>query len=237
MRIWIRSPIAAILASLLMVSAHGQDQPDWQSRIDAAVSAAEQADASAWRQRSDKAIESAAQAPAPAIPNWNNLPDAASPVTDILPAVERFQGYMAQQSQLPLAPGGLSVFVSLSMPRGSLDLLVAEAERTGATLVLRGMADRSISKTVQTIKKLIGSRQVSWTIDPEAFTRFQIESVPVFVLTRQGAQTERCGDDACFAQDDFVRLVGDVSITFALDTVERLVPAFRDEVERARAGQ
>ena len=166
MRIWIRSPIAAILASLLMVSAHGQDQPDWQSRIDAAVSAAEQADASAWRQRSDKAIESAAQAPAPAIPNWNNLPDAASPVTDILPAVERFQGYMAQQSQLPLAPGGLSVFVSLSMPRGSLDLLVAEAERTGATLVLRGMVDRSISKTVQTIKKLIGSRQISSTIDP-----------------------------------------------------------------------
>lgn len=237
MRIWIRTPIAVVLTSLLLASAHGQEQTDWQSRIDAAVSAAEQADASAWRQRSDKAIESAAQAPAPAIPNWNNLPDAASPVTDILPAVERFQGYMAQQSQLPLAPGGLSVFVSLSMPRGSLDLLVAEAERTGATLVLRGMVDRSISKTVQTIKKLIGSRQVSWTIDPEAFTRFQIESVPVFVLTRQGAQTERCGDDACFAQDDFVRLVGDVSITFALDTVERLVPAFRDEVERARAGQ
>lgn len=230
-------PFAGLLTFLLSMPVHGQDQPDWQARIDAAVSAADQADAAAWRQRGEKAIESAAHTPAPGIANWNNLPAAASPVTDILPTVERFQSYLAQQSQGTPASGGLSVFVSLSMPRASLELLVAEAAQTGATLVLRGMADRSISKTMRAIQKLIGTRQVAWTIDPEAFTRFQVESVPVFVLTRQGASTEGCGDEACFSQDDYVRLAGDVSITYVLDAIDRLAPQFSDDVAKARVGQ
>lgn len=237
MSIWIRVPITALAALLLAAAAQGQDQVDWQAQIDAAVRAAEQADAAAWRQRGDKAIQSAEQAPAPHIANWDKLPVSASSVPDILPVVERFQGYLEQQTQGVPAPGGLSVFVSLSMPRGSLELLVAEAERTGATLVLRGMVDRSISKTMLAVQKLIGSRQVAWAIDPDAFARFQVETVPVFVLTRQGARFEGCGDEACFPQDDYARLAGDVSITYALDAIERLMPHFRDDVAKARAGQ
>jgi conjugal transfer pilus assembly protein TrbC len=222
---------------LLAATAHGQDQVDWQARIDAAVRAAEQADAAIWRQRGEKAVQSAERAPAPGIVNWDNLPAAAAPAADILPIVERFQGYLEQQAQGLPTPGGLSVFVSLSMPRGSLDLLVAEAERTGATLVLRGMLDRSISKTMLAVQKLIGPRQVAWAIDPEAFERFKVETVPVFVLTRQGARFEGCGDKACFSQDDYVRLSGDVSITYALDAIERLMPQFRVEVAKARVGR
>ncbi len=237
MSIWIRFPIMALATGLLASASHGQDQVDWQARIDAAVRAAEQADAAAWRQRGEKAIQTAEQAPAPGIANWDNLPAAASSVPDILPVVERFQGYLEQQAQGVPAPGGLSVFVSLSMPRGSLELLVAEAERTGATLVLRGMVDRSISKTMLAVQKLIGSRQVGWAIDPDAFTRFRVETVPVFVLTRQGAHIEGCGDEACFTQDDYVRLSGDVSITYALDAIERLMPPFRDDVAKARVGR
>jgi len=237
MGIWIRFPIMALVASLLVTAVHGQEQTDWQARIDAAVRAAEQADAAAWRQRGEKAIQSAEQAPAPGVANWDNLPVSASSAPDILPSVERFQGYLEQQGQGQPAPGGLSVFVSLSMPRGNLELLVAEAERTGATLVLRGMAERSISRTMLAVQKLIGSRQVAWAIDPEAFSRFQVESVPVFVLTRQGARFEGCGDEACFSQDDYVRLSGDVSIAYALDAIERLAPQFLDDVAKARAGR
>jgi conjugal transfer pilus assembly protein TrbC len=237
MKILTSLTITALVATVLATAAQGQDQVDWQSRIDAAVRAAEQADAAAWRQRGEKAIQSAEQAPAPGIANWDNLPVSASSAPDILPSVERFQGYLEQQAQGVPAPGGLSVFVSLSMPRGSLELLVAEAERTGATLVLRGMVDRSISKTMLAVQKLIGSRQVGWAIDPDAFARFRVESVPVFVLTRQGARFEGCGGEACFPQDDYVRLAGDVSIAYALDAIERLVPQFRDDVAKARAGQ
>ncbi len=242
MSIWIRIPFTALAALLLAATAHGQDQVDWQARIDTAVRAAEQADAAAWRQRGEMAIQSAEQAPAPGIAHWDNLPTSVSPASDILPIIERFQGYLTQQAQGQPAPGGLSVFVSLSMPRGSLEFLVAEAERTGATLVLRGMVDRSISKTMLAVQKLIGPRRVAWAIDPDAFARFRVESVPVFVLTRQGARVkgsgdEGCGDEACFSQDDYVRLSGDVSITYALDAIERLMRQFRDDVAKARAGQ
>lgn len=237
MSAWIRHPIMALAASLLVTAAHAQDPMDWQSRIDAAVRTAEQADAAAWRQRGEKAIQSAEQAPAPGVANWDNLPVSATSAPDILPTVERFQGYLEQQAQGVPAPGGMSVFASLSMPRGSLELLVAEAERTGATLVLRGMVDRSISKTMLAVQKLIGTRRVAWAIDPEAFSRFRVESVPVFVLTRQGARIEGCGDEACFTQDDYVRLSGDVSIAYALDAIERLMPQFHDEVAKARAGR
>lgn len=237
MSIWIRFPIMALATGLLASASHGQDQVDWQARIDAAVRAAEQADAAAWRQRGEKAIQSAEQAPAPGIANWDNLPVSASSAPDILPSVERFQGYLTQQAQGQPAPGGLSVFVSLSMPRGNLELLVAEAERTGATLVLRGMVDRSISKTMLAVQTLIGPRQVAWAIDPDAFARFRVETVPVFILTRQGARFEGCGDEACFSRDDYVRLAGDVSIAYALDAIERLAPQFRDDVAKARAGQ
>ncbi|MBK6742661.1 MAG: type-F conjugative transfer system pilin assembly protein TrbC [Hydrogenophilales bacterium] len=210
---------------------------DWQARVDAAVRAAEQADAAAWRARADWAIQSAEQTPAPGVYDWNKLPAPAAPPQDILPIVERFQGYMEQQAQGLPAPGGLSVFVSLSMPRASLELLIAEAERTRTTLVLRGMVERSISKTMLTVQSLIRGRQVAWTIDPEAFARFQVETVPVFVLTRQGARSSGCGDATCFAQDDTVRLAGDVSIGYALDAIDRLAPQFRDDVASVRAGQ
>lgn len=237
MSIWIRFPIMALAAGLLVDAAHAQDPMDWQARIDAAVRAAEQADAATWRQRGEKAIQSAEQAPAPGIANWDTLPVSASSAPDILPTVERFQGYLEQQCQGMPAPGGLTVFVSLSMPRGSLELLVAEAERTGATLLLRGMIDRSISKTMLAVQKLIGSRRVAWAIDPDAFARFQVEAVPVFVLTRQGARFEGCGDEACFSQEDYVRLSGDVSIAYTLDAIERLMPQFHDGVAKAREGR
>jgi conjugal transfer pilus assembly protein TrbC len=237
MKIWTSLSITVLVATVFATAAQGQDPVDWQARIDAAVRAAEQADAAEWHQRGENAILSAEQAPAPGIANWDNLPVAASSAPDILPTVERFQGYLEQQTQGVPAPGGLSVFVSLSMPRGSLELLVAEAERSGATLVLRGMVDRSISKTMLKVQRLIGPRQVAWAIDPDAFARFRVEAVPVFVLTRQGARIEGCGGEACFPQDDYVRLAGDVSITFALDAIERLAPQFRDDVAKARAGQ
>lgn len=233
MRTWHSLPILLLLAGL----AQGQEPIDWQARVVAALQAADQANAAAWRVRSSRAIQAAEQTPAAGAYHWNALPTPAAPAPDILPIIDRFQGYLEQQAQGTPASGGLSVFVSLSMPRASLAVLVAEAERTGATLVLRGMVDRSISKTMLAVQTLIGAHQVAWTIDPEAFGRFKVETVPVFVLTRHGARTSGCGVETCFAQDDFVRLAGDVSIGYALDAIDRLAPEFGDDVARVRAGQ
>jgi conjugal transfer pilus assembly protein TrbC len=123
------------------------------------------------------------------------------------------------------------------MPEGSLAHLVDEAARTGATLVLRGMVEQSLTKTILAVRRLTGDRQVAWTIDPEAFSRFRVETVPVFVLTRAGARPASCGDEVGFNDDDTLRLAGDVSIAYALDTMERLAPGFEDEIKRARRGR
>lgn len=233
---WTGFPISLLAVALLGGTAQGADAPDWPARIDAAVQAAGNADAEAWRRRMDRATPPVGPDPAAGTVHWGNLPAPAAPPQDILPMVERFQGFLAggQEEGGRPVPGGLSVFVSLAMPRASLERLVEEAARTGATLVLRGMIGRSLTRTALAVQTLAGSRHVAWTIDPEAFTRFQVDAVPVFVLTRRGARTAGCGADACFAEEEYARLAGDVGIGYALDTMERLAPSFRGEVAAAR---
>ncbi len=228
----------SILALLALVTSvlRADEGTDWQARIEAAARSAEAADAQDWRQRDERALGAAELAQA-SPRNWQALPTPAVAPQDILSMVERFRGYLAdQQAGGTPAPGGLSVFVSLGMPEGSLAHLVDEAARTGATLVLRGMVEQSLTKTMLAVRRLTGDRPIAWTIDPEAFARFQVESVPVFVLTRAGARQAGCGDEVGFGQDDTIRLAGDVSIAYALDTMERLAPGFEDEIRRARQG-
>lgn len=221
------------LMLLLAAPARAETDPaaavDWQGRIDAAVRAAEDGEA-AWRQRIGTAVGAGARGV-----DVDKLPKPAhAQVKDVGQIAERFQGYLDQQVRGDVAPGGLSVFVSLSMPRASLLRLISDAEATGTTLVLRGMVERSISKTAIAIQKLIGKRQVAWTIDPDAFRRFDVQAVPVFVLTRAGAQSLGCSDDQCLPADGYARLAGDVSIEYALDTIDRLQPDFHAEVGKVR---
>jgi conjugal transfer pilus assembly protein TrbC len=70
------------------------------------------------------------------------------------------------------ATNALRIFITLDMPRGSLQRLVDQAQRSGATLVLRGLKSQSMRQTLAAVGELIETRNVSWVIDPDAFTRF-----------------------------------------------------------------
>jgi type-F conjugative transfer system pilin assembly protein TrbC len=85
----------------------------------------------------------------------------------------------------------LRIFITLDMPRASLQLLTDQAARAGAVLVLRGLKSQSMRQTVAVVQELIGKRRVAWVIDPEAFTRFAVRQAPTFVLTLNDA-----GNDA-----------------------------------------
>ncbi len=127
---------------------------------------------------------------------------------------------------------GLVVFVSLGMPRPSLERLVVDAERVKATLVLRGVQNRSVTKTAQTIAELIGKRTVSWQIDPALFTRFQIGAVPSFVLIDPSKPIlVSCNEGQC-QQAAYAKVAGDVSIGHALGAIEQ---QDRDLAATARA--
>lgn len=125
---------------------------------------------------------------------------------------------------------GLMVFVTLQMPRGSLQRLVEQAERSRATLVLRGLKGSSMKDTLAEVAELIGKRKVAWMIDPESFKRYGVTLAPTFVLvSTQTAAAVGCTTGQCAAEPVFSKVVGDVSTSYALQTIERSDSAFKSQ--------
>ena len=167
-------------------------------------------------------------APVP-IPNVEALPQPLSRTPIDLEALAR--GYASQADAITQAQGlatgpGLLVFVSLSMPRPTLQRLVGQAARAKASIVLRGFANGSLRDTVAQVQGLIGARQVAVQIDPLAFDRFAVTRVPTFVLVRDGTRPVACASGSCAPADSFLRTSGDVSLDYALQHMRRSAPGF-----------
>jgi conjugal transfer pilus assembly protein TrbC len=125
---------------------------------------------------------------------------------------------------------GLLVFVTLQMPRVSLQRLVEQAERARATLVLRGLMNRSMKATLAEVAELIGKRKVAWIIDPESFRRYGVALAPTFVLVApQGGFAAGCGSGQCVADPAYSSVAGDVSTAYALQLIEQGDPAFKPQ--------
>jgi conjugal transfer pilus assembly protein TrbC len=133
----------------------------------------------------------------------------------------------------------LRIFITLDMPRGSLQRLVDQAARTGATLVMRGLKAQSMRQTLAAVGELIETRRVSWVIDPDAFTRFQVSAAPTFVLTLADEavpgtpgfgpvpELPRCAGAGCASptpEAAFLSVSGDVSLDYALGAMLRASP-------------
>ena len=171
--------------------------------------------------------------PFPALKRLNAQPPRAVPrIRSIEPPPESLdiaafarQG-AALSSQAFVSSGAphLRVFITLEMPRPSLERLVDQASRTGATLVLRGLKAQSLRETLAAVRPLIEVHSVAWIIDPEAFARYQVTVAPTFVLTlddtSKQADQRQCGS-ACATPTTFVSVAGDVSLDYALDAMSR----------------
>ena len=121
----------------------------------------------------------------------------------------------------------LRIFITLEMPQASLRLLVDQAARSGAVLVLRGLKARSMRETLAAVRDLMGNRNVAWLIDPEAFTRFGVRHAPSFVLSLIDAtngDAKRSCTSGCVTPAAFVSVAGDVSLDYALETIMRRRP-------------
>ena len=167
-------------------------------------------------------------APVP-IPNVEALPQPLSRTPIDLEALAR--GYASQADAMTQAQGlatgpGLLVFVSLSMPRPTLQRLVGQAARAKASIVLRGFANGSLRDTVAQVQGLIGARQVAVQIDPQAFDRYAVTRVPTFVLVRDVTRPVACASGSCAPADSFLRTSGDVSLDYALEHMRRSAPGF-----------
>lgn len=175
-------------------------------------------------------IDLPANAPATTAPSVDALPQPVARTPMDLEALAR--GYALQADAMEaaqsLAKGpGLFVFVSLAMPRPTLQRLIDQAARARASVILRGLANGSLRQTVAQVRPLIGQRQVAVQIDPQAFDRFAIARVPSFVLVRDGTRPESCAAGSCAPPEAFLRTAGDVSLDYALEHMQRAAPAFR----------
>ncbi|MBK7462668.1 MAG: type-F conjugative transfer system pilin assembly protein TrbC [Betaproteobacteria bacterium] len=167
-------------------------------------------------------------------PNLEALPQPATRVPVDLEALAR--GYAGQSDAMTQAQGlatgpGLFIFVSLTMPRATLQGLVDQAARAKAAIVIRGFANGSLRDTVAQVQGLIGKRQVAIQIDPLAFDRFAISKVPSFVLVRDGTRPVACASGSCAPADSFLRSTGDVSLDYALEHMQRSAPGFGPAAE------
>ncbi|MGM9489642.1 type-F conjugative transfer system pilin assembly protein TrbC [Ideonella sp. YS5] len=163
---------------------------------------------------------------APSMPNVDALPDVpAAPAPDLAELASRYERLGVGSAATPAggerAVSGLLVFVSLGMPSASLEMLVDDAERSGALLVLRGVKDGSLKTTKAMIQQLIGKRRVAWQIDPTLYRALRIEAVPTYVLVDPNQPIQRCqsGDveqGAQCGQPPHSRVAGDVTLRRAL---------------------
>jgi conjugal transfer pilus assembly protein TrbC len=180
------------------------------------------------------APEGASEGSAQAAPGIDALPQPLTQPPLDLEALAR--GYAATTESHPVFPGlqrrpGLLIFISLTVPRPTLERLLDQAARAGASVVLRGFADGSLRQTAAQLQALIGARPIAVQVDPPAFDRFGITRVPSFVLLRDGTRPQPCAAGSCAPPEDYLQVSGDVSLDYALAHMQRAAPRFRAETD------
>lgn len=88
------------------------------------------------------------------------------------------------------------IFVSLSMPKESLQKLYGEAESLGVPLIIRGLKNNSFKETAEVLKNL----SISVQIDPNLFEEHNINIVPTFVA---------------ISKNETLQIKGNISLSYA----------------------
>lgn len=107
-------------------------------------------------------------------------------------------------SQVENAPTVL-VFASFSMPEAALKQLASELKKINGALVIRGLINNSFKDTSLYLQKL----EIGVLLDPTLFDKFNITSVPTFIIVEGGLKGEQT------PKHD--RLRGNVSLRFVLE--------------------
>ncbi len=83
----------------------------------------------------------------------------------------------------PKTTSDILVFVSFSMPKSALVGILKQSQKYNAEIILRGLKENSLPKTVAEISNLIKESKVQagFQIDPNLFDEYKIEKVPAIV--------------------------------------------------------
>lgn len=113
------------------------------------------------------------------------------------------------------------VLASLSMPEGYLKDLVRDFGKINSSIAIKGLLNDSFDETFQRIREIVGESGFEYgniVLDPTLFQRFNVESVPAFILPLEAI--EACSEDVCNAPRH-VMAQGSMTLRNFLETVER----------------
>ncbi len=167
----------------------------------------------------------------------NNFPNVSTPKRvgiDLEAMVRQYEHKAVAQRA-----DHLMIFASFTMPQESLKRLVHQANRVGASVVLRGFKNNSLKDTALAIHAL-GEPDGNLVINPKTFAYYKIEAVPTVVLTQaeleraktkiKKATTEAAEGTGCALPEDFIAISGDVSLDYALEEIAKRAPQWQSQV-------
>jgi type-F conjugative transfer system pilin assembly protein TrbC len=111
----------------------------------------------------------------------------------------------------------LKVFVSSSMGTELLKTYAKEARRYGGVLVFNGLPDNSWVKLNKTVMEIVGNEEgVGIQIDPEEFDRFNIKTVPAFVLIKEADWITGTSEEMAEDRVTYDKVTGNIGTEAAL---------------------
>ena len=110
---------------------------------------------------------------------------------------------------------GLFYFFSFSMPPATLRAVAEETAAAGGVMVLRGLAGGDLRETVSLISGVVGKTGAQIWIEPSLFECLGVAAVPQLALVSGFSEGEDCGGA------DYVKVSGDVSVSRALEIMEK----------------
>ena len=111
----------------------------------------------------------------------------------------------------------LKVFISSSMSPELLKTYVKEVRRYGGVLVFNGLPDNSWVKLNKTVTEIVGDEEgVGIQIDPEEFDRFNIKTVPAFVLIKEADLITGTSEELVEDKIIYDKVTGNIGIEAAL---------------------
>lgn len=155
----------------------------------------------------------------PVMPKIEAMPKSGIASPDIASIAEKYKYLKQPRGIAGSKKNELMVFVSFSMPPAALERVISQAEKSGATLVFRGLKNDSMKQMASEIRKLLGKRKVGVVIHPPAFKQFSITQVPAVVIA--SFEAGNVMEDGCAETDTFVKVSGDVTLEYALEYIER----------------
>lgn len=127
--------------------------------------------------------------------------------------IDESESYISEDQRFPI------ILISLSMPKEQIQSLIEEADMVGAAVAIKGFINSDYILTVNKLREIAGEAKAGGVlIDPTLFTRFNVQSVPAFILPVEPIKP--CDESGCSTPKN-IKATGSASLKYFLDLISR----------------